>query len=220
MPPGSGNQEFAKEPRGSKSMLEGPLVFFDVDTQRDFMEPGGTLYVARATEIVPNLARLTQTASRRAIPILATACSHQPGDPELQHFPPHCMAGTAGQGRIPATAHPGSVKLPVGRRMRNERPPHLTVEKSEYDVFSRADSGEILDCYNEEHPLFVVYGVATDYCVSKAVEGLLARHCRTAIVVDAIRAIDPAAEPGILTDFARRGALLLVTQVVCAGAPA
>ena len=38
-------------------MLEGPLVFFDVDTQRDFMEPDGALYVARATEIIPNLAR-------------------------------------------------------------------------------------------------------------------------------------------------------------------
>ena len=122
------------------------------------------------------------------------------------------MAGTPGQGRIPATAHPGSVVLPVGDE-RGERPPHLTLEKNEYDVFSRSDSGEIIDCYNKEHPLFVVYGVATDYCVSKAVEGLLARQCRTAIVVDAIRAIDPAAETGILTDFARRGALLLVTQV-------
>ena len=36
-------------------MLEDPLVFVDVDTQRDFMEPSGALYVARATEIVPTL---------------------------------------------------------------------------------------------------------------------------------------------------------------------
>jgi nicotinamidase/pyrazinamidase len=205
-------------------MLEGPLVFFDVDTQRDFLEPDGALYVARATEIVPNLARLTHAANCRGIPILATACSHQPGDPELQHFPPHCMAGTTGQGRIPATAHPNSVVFSVGTsvgtHLRGERPSHVTLEKNEYDVFSRADSGEIIDYYNEEDPLFVVYGVATDYCVRCAVEGLLVRRCRTAIVVDAIRAIDPAAETGILTDFARRGALLLVTQVVCAGSPA
>ena len=200
-------------------MLEGPLVFFDVDTQRDFMEPAGALYVPRATEIVPNLARLSQTAARRGIPILATACSHHIGDPELKHFPPHCLAGTAGQERIPATAHPGSVVLPEGTRLHDLRPPHLTLEKSEYDVFSRSDAGEIVDCFNQGNPLFVVYGVATDYCVRKAVEGLLARGCRTAIVVDAIRAIDPAAEPEILTDFARRGVLLLVTAVVLADSP-
>ena len=196
-------------------MLEGPLVFFDVDTQRDFLEPGGALYVERATEIVPNLARLSATAARHKIPILATACSHQTGDPELQQFPPHCMAGTPGQQRIPATAHPGSVVLPIGARLQGEPPPHLTLEKNELDVFHRADSREIFDRYNEGHPLFVVYGVATDYCVRKAVEGLLERGCRTAIVVDAIRAIDPAAETEILTNFARRGALLLVTKAVC-----
>ena len=105
--------------------------------------------------------------------------------------------------------------MPVGTRLRGERPPHLTLEKSEYDVFSRDDASETLERYNEGHPLFVVYGVATDYCVRKAVEGLLERSCRAAIVVDAIRAIDPAAETEILTSFARRGVLLLVTKVVC-----
>ncbi len=197
-------------------MLEGPLVFVDIDTQRDFMDPGGALYVTRATEIVPNLAKLTTTAASHGIPILASACSHQPDDPELQVFSPHCMAGTPGQSRIPATSHPGSVVLPVGTHLHGERPPHLTLEKNDLDMFSRADSDEILDRYNQGRPLFVVYGVATDYCVKKAVDGLLLRQCRVAIVVDAIRAIDPAAESGFLTDFARRGALLVLTRVVCA----
>jgi nicotinamidase/pyrazinamidase len=172
--------------------------------------------VPRATEIVPNLARLSQAAAACGIPVVATACSHHSGDPELEHFPPHCMAGTPGQERIPATAGRDSLVLAVDARLQGGRPRHLTLEKSEYDVFSRSDAGEIIDRYNEGNPLFVVYGVATDYCVRKAAEGLLARGCRTAIVADAIRAIDPAAESGILTDFARRGAVLVVTRVVCA----
>ena len=53
----------------------------------------------------------------------------------------------------------------------------------------------------------MVYGVATDYCVRVNMEGLLDHQCRVAMVIDAIRAIDPAAEAGILTDFARRGVL-------------
>jgi nicotinamidase/pyrazinamidase len=201
-------------------MLSGPLVFLDIDTQRDFMEPGGALHVERSSEIVPNLGQLTQYATRVGIPIIATACSHKASDPELLQFPPHCMAGTPGQERIRATAGRDSLVLSVGTPLRGELPAHLTLEKSEYDVFSRSDAAELIARYNEHKPLFVVYGVATDYCVKKAVEGLLALSCRAAIVVDAIRPIDPAAEPGILTDFARRGVLLALTRVVCAGTPA
>jgi nicotinamidase/pyrazinamidase len=201
-------------------MLEGPLVFLDVDTQRDFMDPGGALFIKESIEIQSKLARLTRFAIGHQIRILATACSHRPDDPELSHFPPHCMAATPGQARIPATACNNSVVLPVGMGLPGDLPPHLTLEKNELDLFSRTDADLLIGRYNAGGPLFVVYGVATDYCVKKAVEGLLRRKCRTAIVVDAIRAIDPTAEPEILTNFARRGALLTVTRVVCADAPA
>ncbi len=201
-------------------MLEGPLVFLDVDTQCDFMDPGGALFIKDADEIQAKLARLTRFAICRRIPILATACSHRAEDPELLQFPLHCMAGTPGQGRIPATVCPDSVVLPVGTNLIGDLPRHLTLEKSELDFFSRTDADGLIGRYNAGDPLFVVYGVATDYCVKKAVDGLMRRRCRTAIVVDAIRAIDQTAEPAILTDFARRGALLSLTRVVCADAPA
>lgn len=201
-------------------MLEGPLVFLDVDTQRDFMDQGGALSVPRSSEILPNLERLTRFAARHGIPILATACSHRSDDSELLQFPPHCMAGTHGQARIPATARPDSVVLAAGTQLSGELPPHLTLEKSELDLFSRTDADQLINRYNERNPLFVVYGVATDYCVKKAVEGLLRRRCRVAIVVDAIRPIEPAVEAGILTDFARRGVLLSITRVVCADSTA
>ena len=64
---------------------------------------------------LPNLARLTQFASSPRDPGPGDRLLASPDDPELTQFPPHCMAGTPGQGRIPATAHPDSVVLPVGR---------------------------------------------------------------------------------------------------------
>jgi nicotinamidase/pyrazinamidase len=192
-----------------------PLVFVDIDTQRDFLEPTGALYVPGSAEILPNLARLTRFARTHHLHVLATACAHQPDDPELAIFPPHCMAGSPGQQRVAETAWPDSVVLDVEERLFGEIPRHLTLLKRELDVFSRPDADELIARYDQSRPTFVVFGVATDYCVDKAVDGLLKRQCSVAVVADAIWAIDRAAEVDVLTRFARNGAVLTLTAVVC-----
>ena len=197
-------------------MLEGPLVFVDVDTQRDFLEADGALFIAGSGAIRPNLARLTTFARDQGIPILATACAHSEGDPEFAVFPPHCLLGTPGQGRVAETAWPGGLVLGAGEPPPDPIPPHLTISKQQYDVFSNPDAGRAFDAYSEGDPTFVVYGVATDYCVKCAVEGLLDRGRKVAVIADAIRAVDPSSEADLLTEFAGRGALLTVTDVVCA----
>jgi len=88
-------------------MIAGPLVFVDVDTQRDFLDPSGALFVPGSEGILGNLKRLTDFARREGIPVLATACSHASGDPELARFGPHCLAGSYGQGRVAATSWGG-----------------------------------------------------------------------------------------------------------------
>jgi nicotinamidase/pyrazinamidase len=196
-------------------MLDGPQVFVDIDTQRDFLEPSGALFVPGSTEIVSNLARLTRFAREYQIPVLATACVHTPDDPELKTFPPHCMSGSAGQERIEATSCRESLLLDDRAPVPGEIPPHLTLLKRQYDLFTHPRADELIARYNASRPVFVVYGVATDYCVSAAVKGLLARRCRVALVVDAIRPIDAEAELVILTEFARRGVLLIRTDLVC-----
>jgi nicotinamidase/pyrazinamidase len=201
-------------------MLPGPVVLVDIDTQRDFLEPGGALFIPGAPAIIPNLARLTKFALEHRIPVLATACAHRPDDPELLRFPPHCMIGTPGQARIAATARPDSVVLDLTERLARKIPAHLTLQKCELDLFSRSDADAIVARYSEANPTFVVYGVATDYCVSAAVDGLLKRGCCVAIVADAVRAIDTSAEADILTGFARRGVLLTVTAVSCSATTA
>lgn len=200
-------------------MLEGPLVFVDIDTQRDFLEPDGALHVPGAEAIVPNLARLTAFARARGIPILATACAHTLDEDDPEPFPPHCLVGTRGQERIEATACPGGHVLGPDARLElegDEPPPHLTIEKRRYDVFSHPETERIVGLHQRQTPTFVVYGVATDYCVKDAVLGLLDRGARVTVVVDAIRPVDPESEPAILAEFTRRGAQLTVTDAVVA----
>src|SRR5437867_10288638 len=88
-----------------------PVLFWDVDTQRDFMISTGKLYVPGAVEITGNLERLTRAARLNAIRIVATVDDHRLEDPEIAlknpdfrtTFPPHCLHGTPGQEKIPQT---------------------------------------------------------------------------------------------------------------------
>src|SRR3989442_12253120 len=93
-------------------MKRATTVFHDGDTQRDFLEPAGALYVPAAASIIPNLARLTRLARAGTprIRVIGTVCRHFPGDAELTPnggpYPPPRMAGTPGQRKIDA---PGPV---------------------------------------------------------------------------------------------------------------
>lgn len=197
-------------------MLDGPLVFVDVDTQRDFMEPDGSLAITDAGLIHAHLERLTRFARERGIPVIATACAHTLDEEDPEPFPPHCLVGTRGQERIEATAWAGSHVVGTQGRFPHDAPvPHLTLEKSRYDVFSHPDADRIVALYARQHPTWVVYGVATDYCVRCAVLGLLARGQRVVVVVDAVRPVDSAAEPAVFTEFVERGAQLVLSDVVC-----
>ncbi len=204
---------------GCPSMSDRQMIFVDIDTQRDFLDPDGALYVPGSKDIRANLERLTRSAIAWGIPIVATACAHSPEDDELTRFPAHCMVGTAGQTRIPETTCAETVVLGVDQRFQGAIPSHVTLEKRELDVFSRPDTTSMIRRYNESKPTFVVYGVATDYCVRAAVLGLLERRVSVAIVVDAVRAIDAGAEPALLTEFARKGGVLTVVDHVLRAHP-
>ena len=78
-------------------------VFFDVDTQLDFLYPAGALYVPGAENIVNALTALTRFATANRILILSTVDAHSENDPEFKTWKPHCIAGTVGQQKASVT---------------------------------------------------------------------------------------------------------------------
>ena len=56
-------------------MARYPMVFVDVDTQADFLLPGGRLYVPGAEKLLPTLARLRDFAEQHNIPVLTSTDS-------------------------------------------------------------------------------------------------------------------------------------------------
>ena len=205
-------------------------LFWDVDTQADFMLPSGKLYVPGSEEIIAALRRLTDHAHAHGIRILASADDHEPGHRELSAtpdwratFPEHCMRGSAGQRKIEATAlHNPLVIEPaaedpaaLARKVRGHRG-DLLFHKHWFDVFTNPNLLPVLDALAPDR--IVLYGVALDVCDKYAVEGLLRERpgLPVTVVTDAVRAIDAAAGPALLDAWRRRGVRLQTAGEVLA----
>jgi nicotinamidase/pyrazinamidase len=195
------------------------LLFWDVDTQVDFMDPEGKLYVPGAEMIVANVQRLTSFAADRGIPIVADVDAHLETDPEFRDYPPHCLAGTPGQKKVVRTLLPGHYVVP-NRKI--ELPAHLgafpqiVVEKQATDVFTNPNVDELLYRLGAGREI-VVYGVVTEICVEQAARGLNRRGYRVHLVRDAIRHLDAAKGSATMAEVERHGGRLLTTDEVLAG---
>jgi nicotinamidase/pyrazinamidase len=205
-------------------------IFWDVDTQRDFMVPDGRLYVPGAVEITENLARLTLHARERHIPRVASVCDHVVEDAEIsaapdfrETFPPHCLRGSPGQAKIAATAMADPLVVPnapadpeeVRRRVEGHGG-ELLIEKNHFDVFSNPNTAVVLDVLAPE--TIVVYGVAQDVCDAHAIDGFLRRGgCRVVFVADAAKPIDAKRGEELLAEWKRRGVIVATTDDVLAG---
>jgi len=194
----------------------GRLVFLDVDTQVDFMFPSGKLYVPHAEEIIPNLAKLMLWARGHRIPIVSSADTHAPNDPEFAQWPPHCVAGTSGQRRIAETFFRDAVVVenrPGAFQAPQQWGGQLIVEKSVYDVSTNVNFDAILASLGQRH--FVVFGVATEYCVRWAVRALRKRNLPVALVVDAIKPVTEEGGQKAIEEMVAEGVQLVTTAAVC-----
>jgi nicotinamidase/pyrazinamidase len=206
-------------------------ICWDVDTQVDFMMADGKLSVPGAEAIIPALERLTRWAHDGRTPIVATADDHDVGHAEITDhpdwqttFPPHCMRGTAGQRKIPATALCDALifqpvpldQAGVADAVRNHRGDFL-LNKPGTDVFRwNPNAATVLETLAPER--VVLYGVATDFCTRAAVTGVarLRPDAELVIVTDAIRGINEPASRALLVEWSALGYTLARSTEVTA----
>jgi nicotinamidase/pyrazinamidase len=206
--------------------MPGGTVFWDVDTQVDFMLPQGSLAVPGAEALRPNLGRLTDAARAAGITIVHTADDHDPHDPEIaddpdfvETFPAHCLRGTAGAERLPETAAaPEAADIPPdGAGIDLEavaQASEVVLRKNRFDAFSNPAAAPLLRALAPER--VVVYGVALEVCDRYAVEGMLALgdDFEIVLVEDAVAALDPVRGKELLLEWRRRGVRLASTDEV------
>lgn len=200
-------------------MVSRNTIFWEVDTQADFMLPGGKLYVPGAEKLIPNLERLVGAAREGRVFLVSDADSHTPEDPEFQQWPPHCVRGTKGAEIIPETLASKFYVIPnrPGAPLPADLSKHQQVilEKQTLDVFDNPNTEPLLErlpAIADKDAEFVVFGVVTEYCVRFAAKGLLERGKRVAVVTDAIQTLDPAKGQQTLDELTARGARLITTD--------
>jgi len=204
------------------------VIFWDVDTQHDFMKADGKLYVPDSEHIIPNLKRLTDYAHDHGIRVIASADDHVMVHAEISEhpdwqstFPPHCLRGTPGQNKIPETALRDPLVIEptktdsraLGERVRAHRG-DILFHKHRFDVFTNENVVTVLEVIAPDD--IVLYGVATDVCDRAAVEGLLERrpHTRLFVVTDAVKGIDKDVSEQLLKEWGEEGVRLVKTKEV------
>jgi nicotinamidase/pyrazinamidase len=165
-------------------------VFFDIDTQIDFVFPAGALYTSGAERVIPAVAALNRYAGEQGIPLISTMCAHPEDAKEFQVWQPHCVTGTVGRQKPAATLLADKAK-------------QIFIEKDALDLFSNPAVLPLLDklaadeCY--------VYGVLTEYCVKSAIMGLLKNDRKVWLVTDAIAHYSQTGGERVIRDFVAAG---------------
>ncbi len=175
-------------------------IFFDVDTQLDFLFPAGALYVPGAEQIAPALASLTSFAAENNIQIVSTVDCHSEDDPEFRTWKPHCITDTQGQQKYSRTL------------LERPSPGQILYQKNTIDLFAKEDLNRLLDKLQADR--FIVYGLVTEYCIRSAIRGLLERKAQVSVVTDAIRSLSATDERATFEECTRGGGRLVSAREI------
>ena len=192
------------------------VIFMDIDTQLDFINPYGKLPVPNAIEIIPNLKLLIEFASFNNIPIISTVDAHDYNDPEFTDFPQHCIKNSIGAEKIKETLIKNNTIITKNTNLKTlqltKNLAQLIIQKQTINIFENENINTILKLFGLKQ--FVVFGVTTEYCVKYAVLGLLNHNYSVYLVNDAIKQISNKDGDEAIYEMERAGAKLVLTRQV------
>lgn len=182
-----------------------------VDTQRDFMAPDGALYVPGSDALLPAMRKWLQALDpTETAGVLFTFDTHVPevytASAEAQAFPIHCIRASAGWANMfdVTLVDP---EIPVWR-----------LEKGVFDMWAESDlaveeARQPVPQQTDRELFFAnlkavgveeitVIGVAADYCVRWAIQGLIGRGFRVVVPIELTRGIERQIQTVAAEDFA------------------
>jgi nicotinamidase/pyrazinamidase len=189
-------------------------VFFDIDTQIDFVFPAGALYVPGAEMVLPAICTLNRYAVENDIPLVSTMDAHSEDDIEFRDWPAHCVVGTTGQMKPQMTLFGTRFVVPSKAvEVSGVNAQQIILEKVTTNCFDNPNLEAVLHAFEADR--FVVYGVVTEICVKSAALGLLRTGERVEMVTDAVRHLSEPARDAMIAEFVKGGGVLRTIAEVC-----
>lgn len=202
-------------------------VFFNIDTQNDFMLPNGKLYVKDAESILQNITLLTDLAHSMDMKVINTQDLHTKDSIEISDnpdfkttFPEHCMIGTEGAALCSASNPKQfgydnyyiipwhTIKIDIYKVM-NTR--NIIIQKDNFDMFlGNKFTTEVLEILDIDTA--IVYGVASNVCVDFAVSGLINMGKQVIVVSNAIKGLPGVDENELIKKWQEEGVKLISTK--------
>jgi len=190
-------------------------VYFDIDTQIDFLFPAGSLHVPGAQQLIPALHRLNHHAAKYGHPLVSSMCAHTEDDPEFKQWPAHCVIGTVGQLKPTETLVEKHAVIGVAPGdYRSHGAQQILFEKNQLDITTSPNFRPLVTRLAADR--YVVYGVVTEYCVRFAALALLETGKPVSLVTDAIQTLRAEDSAKTLSEFTARGGRLATVAEVCA----
>ena len=190
-------------------------VTVDLNTQRDFCDREGALPVANLGEFIPALRRVIAWAKRNYAPVISSLHSHRPLEFPERDRPVHCVDGSNGQRKIPFTVFPLSTRIEFDNMLSVP----LDLFRRYQQVMFRMRADDLLgnpkaDRFLTQLPTeeYVIFGNAIECSIKALALGLLARHKKVTVVVDACGYWNKAAADLALRQMEAKGARLITVD--------
>ena len=193
-------------------------IFWDVDTQFDFMRPEGKLYVPGAVEIIEKVSEVRKFALDNGYSMIADIDWHSTENKEIsdspdfkQTFPPHCMAGSPGSERV---GYLGSVPIEyveigemsndILKKLVDKDQFHIVIRKETIDVFENPNTDKLIQLVRPK--VMIVFGVALDFCVLYVLRGLT-RHpgIKLYLLKDAVKGLQKRPDEEVFDELRKMG---------------
>jgi nicotinamidase-related amidase len=175
-------------------------IFYDLNTQRDFILHDGKFHIEGAEKIVPIWKAITDLARDQNVQIVCSVDCHVAGDPILKSwggpYPDHCMAGTPGQNKIAETAPLSPLMLKNKEYTTEEiqkvldHPGEIVFQRQQFEKLAdSAHLNAILRLVLRPYEDIVMYGVYTEACVEREITALIGVGPKLHLVRDAVAVI-------------------------------
>jgi nicotinamidase-related amidase len=175
-------------------------IFYDLNTQRDFILHDGKFHIEGAENLVPTWKAITDLAREQQVRVVCSVDCHVPGDSQLKSwggpYPDHCMEGTPGQEKIDETKPLNPLTLENREYTPDEiqkildHPGEIVFRRQEFDKLAdNPHLSAILRLVLRPYEDIVMYGVYTEACVSREMSALMGVGPKLHIIRDAVAVV-------------------------------